>query len=50
MSIRTTYDRWRRYRTTMRELGALTEAELTDLGIARSDIPRVAYDATRNAR
>lgn len=31
-----------RYRVTMNELNALTDRELTDIGINRCDIPRVA--------
>lgn len=37
--------RGRVYRQTKRELGALTERELSDLGIARSMISRIAYEA-----
>lgn len=36
------------FRTTVRELSALTTRELNDLGISRSEIKRVAYDATYN--
>ena len=31
-----------RYRVTMNELSSLTDRELTDIGINRQDIPRVA--------
>jgi uncharacterized protein YjiS (DUF1127 family) len=31
-----------RYKVTMNELGALSDRELTDIGINRCDIPRVA--------
>lgn len=31
-----------RYRVTMNELSSLTDRELTDIGINRCDIPRVA--------
>lgn len=34
--------RWRRYRTTVRELENLTARELGDLGIQRADIRRIA--------
>ncbi len=36
------YRNWRRYRDTVNELSRLSNRELTDLGIARSDIPFVA--------
>lgn len=36
---------WRRYRATIAELGRLTDRELDDLGIARSDIKRTARKA-----
>jgi uncharacterized protein YjiS (DUF1127 family) len=32
---------WRRYNATLRELSSLTDPELADLGITRTDIPRV---------
>ena len=35
---------WKRYNATLRELSLLSERELADLGISRSDIPRVAWD------
>lgn len=36
---------WRSYRRTVTELSALTNRELNDLGINRSDIPSVARRA-----
>jgi uncharacterized protein YjiS (DUF1127 family) len=36
---------WRRYNANLRELTQLGERELADIGISRSDIPRVAWDA-----
>ena len=39
------YQRWRRYRTTVRELETLTTRELDDLGLSRGDIHRVARQA-----
>lgn len=33
---------WRSYRRTVNELGALSNRELDDLGISRSEIPSVA--------
>ncbi len=38
--------RWRRYRTTVRELENLTVRELEDLGLSRGDIDRVARQAS----
>ena len=35
-------NRWIRYRDTVRQLSALTDRELNDLGIHRSDISAVA--------
>lgn len=40
------YRRWRRYRDTVRELSGLSTRELTDLGINRSDIGRLAREAS----
>ena len=42
MNILRSYQNWRRYRETCNELGRLSNRELTDLGISRSDIPFVA--------
>jgi uncharacterized protein YjiS (DUF1127 family) len=39
---------WKRYNASMRELYLLDDRELADIGITRSDIPRIAWDdATR---
>jgi uncharacterized protein YjiS (DUF1127 family) len=35
-------NRWRRYRETVRQLSDLSDRELKDLGISRSDIASVA--------
>jgi uncharacterized protein YjiS (DUF1127 family) len=35
---------WRRYEASLRELSRLGDRELADIGISRSDIPRVAWD------
>jgi uncharacterized protein YjiS (DUF1127 family) len=37
--------RWNRYNRTRRELDLLTDRELADLGIMRSDIPRIARES-----
>ncbi|AEQ51482.1 DUF1127 domain-containing protein [Pelagibacterium flavum] len=44
MDIRKTFKRWSAYQQTVRELNALGNRELSDLGIARSDIQRIARD------
>ncbi len=38
---------WKRYSRTVTELQSLSNRELADLGIARTDIQRVARDAAR---
>ncbi len=39
---------WRRYNSSLRELYQLGDRELADIGISRSDIPRVAWDTANN--
>jgi uncharacterized protein YjiS (DUF1127 family) len=39
---------WRRYNASLRELNQLGDRELSDIGISRSDIPRVAWDAANS--
>jgi len=36
---------WRRYNASLNELSQLGDRELADIGISRSDIPRVAWDS-----
>jgi uncharacterized protein YjiS (DUF1127 family) len=36
---------WKRYNASLRELSQLGDRELADIGLARSDIPRVAWEA-----
>ena len=39
---------WKRYNASLNELSRLDDRELADIGLNRSDIPRVAWDqATR---
>ena len=39
---------WKRYNANLRELNNLGDRELADIGISRSDIPRLAWEnATR---
>jgi len=35
---------WARYPRTVQELSQLTDRELADMGLTRSDIPRIAWD------
>ncbi|WP_127143509.1 DUF1127 domain-containing protein [Pelagibacterium montanilacus] len=44
MSIRKTFKKWSAYQRTVRELQALDNRELNDLGIIRGDIERIARD------
>lgn len=41
------WKRYRQYRATVWELGALDDRELSDLGIHRADIGRLAREAIR---
>ena len=45
--VKTRYTRWQRYRRTKSELEGLSNRELADLGISRTDIHRLAREATR---
>lgn len=36
---------WKRYNQSLRELSRLGDRELADIGISRSDIPRLAWNA-----
>jgi uncharacterized protein YjiS (DUF1127 family) len=45
--LKTRYANWQRYKRTVSELESLTNRDLADLGIMRSDIPRLAREATR---
>jgi uncharacterized protein YjiS (DUF1127 family) len=45
--LKTRISAWRRYNRTVSELNALTNRELADLGMMRSDIQRVARQAVR---
>lgn len=42
MNIRKTIQKWALYQQTVRELNSLDGRSLTDLGISRSDIHRIA--------
>jgi uncharacterized protein YjiS (DUF1127 family) len=45
--LKARYKSWQRYKRTVSELGSLTDRDLADLGISRSDIPRLAREATK---
>ncbi|SKA37618.1 DUF1127 domain-containing protein [Consotaella salsifontis] len=47
MNLLRTYSSWRRYRETFNELNRLSQRDLDDLGIARSEISEVARRAAR---
>jgi uncharacterized protein YjiS (DUF1127 family) len=39
---------WRRYNISLRQLSHLDDRQLADIGISRSDIPRIAWAKARN--
>lgn len=45
MNIKQAYSNWRRYRQTVNELSRMSDRELNDLGLSRSDIELVARRA-----
>ncbi len=47
MGIRNTLRKWAAYQQTVRELAALDNRQLNDLGINRTDIQRIARDHVR---
>lgn len=47
MDIRKTFKKWAAYQQTVRELAALDNRQLNDLGITRTDITRIARDHAR---
>jgi uncharacterized protein YjiS (DUF1127 family) len=40
---------WRRYNQSVRELTRLSDRELADIGVSRSEIGRVSWDHARAA-
>ena len=46
MNLARSFNNWRKYRQTVNELGRMTDRELCDLGIGRSDIPYIARKAS----
>jgi uncharacterized protein YjiS (DUF1127 family) len=47
MNIARSYKNWRTYRNTLSELDRLSNRDLADLGISRSDIRSVARSAVK---
>jgi uncharacterized protein YjiS (DUF1127 family) len=45
--LKTRITSWKRYNRTVSELAALSNRELADLGIMRSDIQKIAREAVR---
>lgn len=43
-SIARLFDSWKRYGAAVSELSHLTDRELADIGISRSDIQRIAWE------
>jgi uncharacterized protein YjiS (DUF1127 family) len=39
---------WKNYNRSLRELSRLGDRELADIGISRSDIPRLAWSAAQH--
>lgn len=46
--LKSRYNSWKRYSRTVAELESLSNRDLTDLGISRADIPRLAREASRS--
>jgi uncharacterized protein YjiS (DUF1127 family) len=46
-TLKTRYTSWKKYSRTVAELEALSNRDLSDLGLSRSDITRVAREAAR---
>ena len=47
MGIRQTLKKWSAYQQTVRELTALDNRQLNDLGISRTDIQKIAREHAR---
>ena len=47
MNLIRNYRNWRRYRDTVSELSRLSNRELNDLGISRTDITKIAREHAR---
>ena len=42
-NIRIVFAQYREYQTVLAELGSYTDRELAEIGLARGDVPRLAY-------
>ena len=42
-NIRIVFAQYREYQTVLAELGSYTDRELSEIGLARGDVPRLAY-------
>jgi uncharacterized protein YjiS (DUF1127 family) len=49
-SISRRFQTWRRYGAAMNELSHLSDRDLADIGISRSDIQRLAWMAAQRPR
>jgi uncharacterized protein YjiS (DUF1127 family) len=47
LSIISFIQSWKRYNASLRELSQLGDRELADIGVNRSDIPRIAWEAAK---
>ena len=43
------FQSWKRYGFAVQELSQLSDRELADIGITRSDIPRIAWEQSHEA-
>ena len=43
------FQNWKRYGLAVQELSQLSDRELADIGITRSDIPRIAWEQSHQA-
>ena len=48
MNLKKTFKSWVDYQNTVRELSALSNRELNDLGITRGEIAKIARNASSN--
>lgn len=48
-SISRIFHAWKRYGEAVNELSHLTDRELADIGISRSDIPRLAWEHAQHS-
>jgi uncharacterized protein YjiS (DUF1127 family) len=48
LSISRFFHAWKRYGIAVDELAHLSDRELADIGITRSDIPRIAWEQARH--